>query len=165
MSNTKATVSSMDAATTYSLLTSLIVVLALATSGYFAYQQGYLDPLIEKVGVFVFKAKAVAEAKEMQAKGMKAGEDFVGCKSFRCCRRGEMFGQGDQTADTKHYSSAQGQPASRRGQRRSGIHRESEEGSVKRCPWPSAGWCATMWRFSFLNQPLACARASFFSSS
>jgi hypothetical protein len=70
----------MDSATTYSILTSLLIVIALTASGYFAYQQGYLDPLIEKVGVFVFKAKAVAEAKEMQAKGMKAGEDFVGCK-------------------------------------------------------------------------------------
>ncbi|KAJ9144783.1 hypothetical protein NKR19_g6327 [Coniochaeta hoffmannii] len=68
----------MDATTTYSLLTSLLIALALTAGGYFAYQQGYLDPLIEKVGVFVFKAKAVAEAKEMQAKGMTAGEDFVG---------------------------------------------------------------------------------------
>jgi hypothetical protein len=70
----------MDSATTYSILSSLLIVLALTAGGYFAYQQGYLDPLIEKVGVLLFKAKAVAEAKEMQAKGMKAGEDFVGCK-------------------------------------------------------------------------------------
>jgi len=62
----------------FSLLTSLLVALAVAGGGYFAYQQGYLDPLIEKAGVFVFKAKAAAEAKEMQAEGMKAGEDFVG---------------------------------------------------------------------------------------
>jgi len=81
MSDTKMPVASMDATTTYSLLTSLLIALALTAGGYFAYQQGYLDPLIEKVGVFVFKAKAVAEAKEMQAKGMTAGEDFVGCKS------------------------------------------------------------------------------------
>ncbi|KAH8911464.1 hypothetical protein BR93DRAFT_934923 [Coniochaeta sp. PMI_546] len=78
MSDTKITGSSVDAVTTYSILTSLLIVLALTAGGYFAYQQGYLDPLIEKVGVLVFKAKAVAEAKEMQAKGMKAGEDFVG---------------------------------------------------------------------------------------
>ncbi|OIW28378.1 hypothetical protein CONLIGDRAFT_632645 [Coniochaeta ligniaria NRRL 30616] len=78
MSNTKIADSSVDAATTYSILTSILIALALTAGGHFAYQQGYLDPLIEKVGVLVFKAKAVAEAKEMQAKGMKAGEDFVG---------------------------------------------------------------------------------------
>lgn len=82
MSNTKTADSSMAAATTYSLLSSLILVLALAAGGYFAYQQGYLDPLIEKVGVVVFRAKAAAEEKELQAEGMKAGEDFVDCKSI-----------------------------------------------------------------------------------
>ena len=83
MSSYKSTSSTLDSqATTYSLLTTLLVTLLLSAGGYFAYQQGYLDPLIEKVGVLVFKAKAVAEAKEMQAKGLKAGEDFVGCKSF-----------------------------------------------------------------------------------
>lgn len=30
--------------------------------------------------VFMMKAKAEAEAKEMQAKGLKRGEDFVDCK-------------------------------------------------------------------------------------
>lgn len=85
MSDTKITGSSVDAVPTYSILTSLLIVLALTAGGYFAYQQGYLDPLIEKVGVLVFKAKAVAEAKEMQAKGMKTGEDFVGCKYSPNC--------------------------------------------------------------------------------
>lgn len=80
MADTKIADSSVDAVTAYSIITSLLIVLALTAGGYFAYQQGYLDPLIEKVGVLVFKAKAVAEAKEMQAKGMKAGQDFVGCK-------------------------------------------------------------------------------------
>lgn len=28
----------------------------------------------------MFKAKAKAEEKKMQAEGLKAGEDFVGCK-------------------------------------------------------------------------------------
>jgi len=78
MSDTKITGSSMDSTTTYSILTSLLIALALTAGGYFAYQQGLLDPLIEKVGVLVFKAKAKAEEKEMQAEGMKAGEDFVG---------------------------------------------------------------------------------------
>lgn len=30
----------------------------------------------------MMKAKAEAEAKEMQAKGMKRGEDFLDCKYF-----------------------------------------------------------------------------------
>lgn len=76
--NTTATV---DQTTTYSLLVSLLTGIALSAGGYFAYQQGYLDPLIEKVGTLVFKAKAKAEAKEMQAEGLAAGTDFVGCKS------------------------------------------------------------------------------------
>jgi hypothetical protein len=80
MDSTKTNTPNVDSATTYSLLISLLTVIALSAGGYFAYQQGYLDPLIEKVGVLVFKAKAVAEAKEMQAKGMTAGKDFVGCK-------------------------------------------------------------------------------------
>lgn len=85
MSNTKIhTSSSVGSATTYGLLSTLLITLALTAGGYFAYQQGYLDPLIEKVGVLLFKAKAAAEAKEMQAKGMKAGEDFVGCKCSPC---------------------------------------------------------------------------------
>lgn len=71
----------MDSTTTYSVVASLLIILALTAGGYFAYEQGYLDSMIEKMGVIFFKAKAVAEAKEMQAKGMKAGEDFVGCKS------------------------------------------------------------------------------------
>lgn len=81
MDSTKINTPNVDSATTYSLLISFLTVIALSAGGYFAYQQGYLDPLIEKVGVLVFKAKAVAEAKEMQAQGMTAGKDFVGCKS------------------------------------------------------------------------------------
>ncbi|KAB5535340.1 hypothetical protein GE09DRAFT_1227320 [Coniochaeta sp. 2T2.1] len=79
-SSSQSTSTTLDSqATTYSLLTTLLAtLLLLGAGGYFAYQQGYLDPLIEKVGVLVFKAKAVAEAKEMQAEGLKAGEDFVG---------------------------------------------------------------------------------------
>lgn len=39
----------------------------------------------------MFKAKAEAEAQKYQAQGLKAGEDFVGCKSC--------------TAKTSHSSS------------------------------------------------------------
>lgn len=92
MSNTKTADASMGTATTHSLLSSLIIVLALAAGGYFAYQQGYLDPLIEKVGVYFFKAKAKAEEKEMQAEGMKAGEDFVGCSIPSHCLVGNEMG-------------------------------------------------------------------------
>lgn len=77
---TKIDTTDVDAATTYSLLITFLTALALAAGSYVAYQQGYLDPLIEKVGGMLFKAKAVAEAKEMQAKGMAAGTDFVDCK-------------------------------------------------------------------------------------
>ncbi|KAJ0113882.1 hypothetical protein J7T55_010126 [Diaporthe amygdali] len=62
---------------TYQLAVSLLAVLILVAGSYFAYEQGYMDPLIEKFGVFMMKAKAEAEAKEMQAKGLKRGEDFV----------------------------------------------------------------------------------------
>jgi hypothetical protein len=90
MSKTKITDSSVDATTTFSIISSLLIVLALTAGGYFAYQQGYLDPLIEKVGVLVFKAKAKAEEKEMQAKGMKAGEDFIGCKYLPMAASGSV---------------------------------------------------------------------------
>ena len=42
----------------------------------------------------MFKAKAAAEAKKMQAEGLKAGEDFVGCKLFspsQCSRARRCF--------------------------------------------------------------------------
>lgn len=42
-----------------------------------AYQQGTLDPIIEKIGIYLFKAKAKAEEKELQAEGKKEGEDFL----------------------------------------------------------------------------------------
>ncbi|KAK7738644.1 hypothetical protein SLS63_001981 [Diaporthe eres] len=62
---------------TYQLAISLLTVILVLAGSYFAYDQGYMDPLIEKFGVFMMKAKAEAEAKEMQAQGLKRGEDFV----------------------------------------------------------------------------------------
>lgn len=38
------------------------------------------DDRLPLCSVFMMKAKAEAEAKEMQAKGMKRGEDFVDCE-------------------------------------------------------------------------------------
>ncbi|KAG8168187.1 hypothetical protein KVR01_003876 [Diaporthe batatas] len=62
---------------TYQIAVALLTVILIMAASYFAYDQGYMDPLIEKFGVFMMKAKAEAEAKEMQAKGLKRGEDFV----------------------------------------------------------------------------------------
>lgn len=72
--------------TAYQLFVSLLTVVLLIAATWYAYNEGYMDPLIEKVGVFVMKAKAEAEAKEMQAEGLKRGEDFLDCE-FRllCC--------------------------------------------------------------------------------
>ncbi|EON98960.1 hypothetical protein UCRPA7_5559 [Phaeoacremonium minimum UCRPA7] len=63
--------------TTYQVLISLITIIAVMVAGWFAYDQGYLDPVIEKIGEYMFKAKAKAEEKKMEAEGLKRGEDFV----------------------------------------------------------------------------------------
>lgn len=66
--------------TTYQLLVSFLTVAILMAATWFAYTQGYMDPLVEKIGVYMMKAKAEAEAKQMQAQGLKRGEDFVDCE-------------------------------------------------------------------------------------
>lgn len=40
----------MEKSTTQSLLISLAIVLAVFVGGFFAYQQGMLDPIIEQIG-------------------------------------------------------------------------------------------------------------------
>ncbi|KAF2997273.1 hypothetical protein G7054_g13098 [Neopestalotiopsis clavispora] len=60
-----------------SVLVSLIIVCTILAGGYVGYEQGMFDPLIEKFGVMMFKAKAEAEKEKYQAQGLKAGEDFV----------------------------------------------------------------------------------------
>ncbi|KAJ4389691.1 hypothetical protein N0V93_007163 [Gnomoniopsis smithogilvyi] len=62
---------------TYQIFVYLLTVVVLMAATWYAYNEGYADPLIEKMGVFLMKAKAEAEAKEMQAEGMKRGEDFL----------------------------------------------------------------------------------------
>lgn len=42
-----------------------------------AYTTGALNPVIEKLGVYFFKAEEKAEEKKLQAQGMKEGEDFL----------------------------------------------------------------------------------------
>ena len=60
---------------TYLIISAVVAVLAIALGG--AYVSGALDPLIKEMGIFLFKAKAEAEAKKLQAQGLKEGEDFV----------------------------------------------------------------------------------------
>lgn len=67
------------AATTSIIIAVVIAIIAVALGG--AYTQGYLDPVIEKIGIFLFKAKAEAEKKKLQAEGLKEGEDFLDSRS------------------------------------------------------------------------------------
>ena len=57
------------------IVSALIAIVAIALGA--AYTTGALDPVIEKIAVLLFKAKAEAEAKKLQAQGLKEGEDFV----------------------------------------------------------------------------------------
>jgi len=61
----------VSAALIVAIITAVIAV-ALGA----AYQTGALNPLIEKVTMYIFKAEAKAEEKKLQAQGMKEGEDF-----------------------------------------------------------------------------------------
>ena len=56
------------------IVSAIIAFVAIALGA--AYQTGALDPVIEKIGVYFFKAEAKAEEKKMQAQGMKEGQDF-----------------------------------------------------------------------------------------
>ncbi|KAJ2898916.1 hypothetical protein MKZ38_003600 [Zalerion maritima] len=58
-------------------LVGLAFVVGLVAAGFVAYNAGLLDPIIEKIGVMLFKAKGMAEAKNLQARGLKAGDDVV----------------------------------------------------------------------------------------
>jgi len=65
----------MTSATNILLIFSAIVALIAVAVGA-AYTTGALNPVIEKIGVYFFKAKAKAEEKKMEAQGKKEGEDF-----------------------------------------------------------------------------------------
>jgi len=71
---------------TYIIVSVIIAIIAVALGA--AYQTGALDPIIEKIGVYYFKAEGKAEEKKMEAQGMKEGEDFL---------KGEI--SGNQKAD------------------------------------------------------------------
>jgi hypothetical protein len=58
-------------------LFSLLFVVAVSALLYFTYSAGMLDPIIGRITVYMFKGKALAEQKKLQAQGLKAGKDFV----------------------------------------------------------------------------------------
>jgi hypothetical protein len=60
------------------IISIVVAVLAAALGG--AFMSGMLNPLIEQIGFYLFKAKAKAEKKKLQAMGMKEGRDFVESK-------------------------------------------------------------------------------------
>lgn len=65
-------------ANTYLILSAVIAFLAVALG--VAYQNGALDPIIEKIGVLFFKAEAKAEEKKLETQGLKEGQDFLAGK-------------------------------------------------------------------------------------
>lgn len=71
---------------TNTYLIASIVVAVIAIALMVAYMTGALDPVIEEIGIMFFKAKAEAEAKKLQAQGMKEGQDF-----FKGMRRAELI--------------------------------------------------------------------------
>lgn len=66
---------------TYVIISAVIAFIAVALGA--AYTTGALDPVIEQIGILLFKAKAEAEKKKLQAQGMKEGQDFVGGELIR----------------------------------------------------------------------------------
>ena len=60
---------------TFYIVSAVIAILAVAIG--VAYATGAADPVIQEIGIWFFKAKAEAEAKKLQAQGMKEGEDFL----------------------------------------------------------------------------------------
>ena len=60
---------------TYIIVSAIVAIIAIALGG--AYVSGAMDPVVEQIGIYFFKAKAQAEAKKLQAQGLKEGEDFI----------------------------------------------------------------------------------------
>ncbi|KAL3420074.1 hypothetical protein PVAG01_08573 [Phlyctema vagabunda] len=57
------------------IVSAVVALIAVALGG--AYVSGALDPIIEQIGFYLLKAKGEAEAKKLQAQGLKEGQDFV----------------------------------------------------------------------------------------
>ena len=88
---------------TYLIVSAIIAIIAVALGA--AYTTGALDPVVEKIGVMFFKAKAKAEEKAMEAKGKQEGEDFL-ASEFSCIGSQNIY------ADSTRRST-QGQPTSK----------------------------------------------------
>jgi F0F1-type ATP synthase membrane subunit b/b' len=63
--------------TTNNLLIVSAVVALIAVALTAAYMSGALNPVIEKIGEYVFKTEAKAEEKKLEARGLKEGQDFL----------------------------------------------------------------------------------------
>ncbi|KAH8735910.1 hypothetical protein BGZ61DRAFT_472290 [Ilyonectria robusta] len=62
--------------TLVSILVTLVILTTVAAGGYWSYQEGHLDPLINSIGAYIAKAKAEAALKQVQGKeGLKAAEE------------------------------------------------------------------------------------------
>ncbi|KAF7559668.1 hypothetical protein G7046_g4500 [Stylonectria norvegica] len=59
--------------------TTLAVLVALFAGTFFAYNAGFLDPIIEKIGAYMFKAKmkAAASKENIKEQGLAAGQGLV----------------------------------------------------------------------------------------
>jgi len=57
------------------IISAVIAIVAVALG--VAYATGAADPVIQEIGIWLFKAKAEAEAKKLQAQGLKEGQDFL----------------------------------------------------------------------------------------
>jgi len=62
----------------YLVISIVIAIIAVALG--IAYSTGDLNPIIEQLGVYFFKAKAKAEEKKLEVQGEKEGEDFLKSK-------------------------------------------------------------------------------------
>lgn len=66
------------------VLSAIIAIVAVGLG--LAYTTGNLDPIIERIGMYFFKAQAKAEEKKLQAQGLKEGEDFLKGQYFSFLR-------------------------------------------------------------------------------
>ena len=57
------------------IVSAVIAIIAVALG--VAYMSGALDPVIKRIGIYLFKAEAKAEEKKLQAQGLKEGENFL----------------------------------------------------------------------------------------